>query len=588
MTVGATVDPVTLEVLKNALYAIADEMNATLMRTAYSTNIKDRRDCSSGVYAADGQVVAQTELGTPLHLGLMNFIVRRVLATYPAERLAPGDQILFNTPYPDGPGHLNDTALVTPVFDGEVLIAVVCNLAHHVDVGGFAPGSMPFGVHEIYQEGLQIPPTKIVKRGELDEEIVALISQNLRTPYEFRGDLMAQLAANAVGRERVLALVHRYGAEGFRRATWEIMDYSERRMRSAIGELPPGRYSFEDYLEGDGLSDDLVKIAVTITVERDRLIVDFAGTSPQVRGPINCRPPSVYSCVYYAVKAVVDPGLPPNAGAYRPIEVIIPEGSLLAARYPAAVCNSNIVTTMRLADVMLGAFAQAVPERVVAGCSGSMNLFNIGGVDLRTGLLYSYVETYGGGQGALHDADGMDGVHSHMTNTRNAPVEVIEATYPLFVRRYGLVSDSDGPGRYRGGLGMTRELTVLSEGTTLTVSADRCRLQPWGLDGGHDGAPGRNLIERADGSALSFPSAKVTTPIAKGDTAITVTPGGGGWGNPKERDPRSVAWDVREGFVSPQRARDLYGVVVDPRTGEIDQSETTRLRGSGTEIASGH
>lgn len=575
------VDPVTLEVLKNAVYAIADEMNATLMRTAYSTNIKDRRDCSSAVYTADGQVVAQTELGTPLHLGLMNFIVRRALATYPREHLAPGDQIMFNTPYPDGPGHLNDTALVAPVFHGDDLVAVVCNLAHHVDMGGFAPGSMPFGVHEIYQEGLQIPPLKIAKRGMLDEELVAFIAQNLRTPYEFRGDLMAQLAANAVGRERVLALVRRYGADGFVTAMREIMDYSERRMRAAIADLPPGRYSFADYLEGDGLSDELVKIAATLTIERDCLTVDFTGTSPQVRGPINCRPPSVYSCVYYAVKAVVDPGLPPNAGAYRPIRVIIPEGSLLAARYPAAVCNANIVTTMRLADVLMGAFAQAVPERVVAACSGSMNLFNIGGYDPRTGQLYSYVETYGGGQGAMHDQDGMDGVHSHMTNTRNAPVEVIEATYPLFVRRYGLVPDSEGPGRYRGGLGMTRELTVLSEHTTLTVSADRCRLRPWGLAGGQPGAPGRNLIIRADGTVVELSSAKVTTPIAPGDTAVTITPGGGGWGNPLERDPERVAWDVLEGFISPERARTVYGVVVDPQTGTVDAAATARLRARG-------
>ncbi|MBI2322508.1 MAG: hydantoinase B/oxoprolinase family protein [Chloroflexi bacterium] len=571
-------DPVTLEVLKNAVYAIADEMNATLMRTAYSTNIKDRRDCSSAVYTADGQVVAQTELGTPLHLGLMNFIVRRAMAAYPRDRLAPGDQILFNTPFPDGPGHLNDTALVTPVFYGDELCAIVCNLAHHVDMGGYAPGSMPFGVHEIYQEGLQIPPVKITKRGVLDEELVAFVAQNVRTPYEFRGDLMAQLAANAAGRERVLALLRRYAADGFASAMREIMDYSERRMRAAIAELPAGRYAFADYLEGDGLSDELVKIAVTLIVEGDHLTVDFTGTSPQVRGPINCRPPSVYSCVYYAVKAVVDPGLPPNAGAYRPVEVIIPEGSLLAARYPAAVCNANIVTTMRLADVLIGAFAQAVPERVVAACSGSMNLFNIGGADPRSGRLYSYVETYGGGQGAMYDQDGMDGVHSHMTNTRNAPVEVIEATYPLFVRRYGLVPDSDGPGRCRGGLGMTRELTVLSTGTTLTVSADRCRRRPWGLAGGQPGAAGRNLILRSDGTEVPLPAAKVTTPIATGDTAITVTPGGGGWGDPLEREPARVAWDVREGFVSPERAREVYGVVVDPRSGAVDEAATARHR----------
>lgn len=555
---AAEVDPITLQVLIRGLQSIADEMVAALVRTAYSTNIKDRRDCSAALYSMDGEVVTQCELGTPLHLGTMSPTVRTALQAYPASSLRAGDAVILNTPYPAGPGHLNDIGMLSPVvWEGEV-VALVANTAHHVDVGGFAPGSMPFGVSEIYQEGLQIPPVRLFKEGALDDELFRLISQNVRTDKEFRGDILAQAGANHVGVKRFGHLLERYGPELLRRYFDAIQDHAERRMRAGIAALPDGRYEFEDVIEGDSLSDRLITLRVAVIIEGERLRVDFSGTDAQVEGPINCFPPSVFACVAYAMKLLVDPELPPCAGTYRPLEVVVPQGSLLNARYPAAVCNANIITTQRLVDIMLGAMAQAVPERVSAACTGSMNLLTIGGSDGH-GERFNYIETYGGGQGAFGDKDGMSGVHTHMTNTRNASVESIEQAYPLLVERYGLVPGSGGPGRQRGGLGMVRALRLLGKEATVTVSMDRLRRQPWGLDGGGGGRCGSARLEKADGTCREL-SSKVTLKINEGDCMIITTAGGGGWGDPRRRPASAVAMDVALGLVSAQQAREEYGI----------------------------
>lgn len=555
------IDPITLEVVRNALQSIADEMTGALVRTAYSTNIKDRRDCSCGIYTPQGEVVAQTELGTPLHMGSMPDVVKAVLRRFPSEQLGPGDAVAMNTPFPTGPGHLNDVAVVSPVYaDGQV-VAMVANQAHHVDVGGYAPGSMPFGVTEIYQEGLQIPPVKIIKNRAVDEELMAIIVQNVRTKTEGRGDLLAQVAANNVGIKRLQELAHKYGASTLGLYLKEILDYAERRMLAGIGRMPRGTFRFEDYIEGDSITEDPIRIQVAVEIGEGSVRVDFTGSSPQVRGPLNTRSPQVAACVYFALKCIVDPELPVNAGTHRPIHVVVPEGSLLQATFPAAVCNANIITSQRIVDVLLGALAQAVPERVVAACSGTMNLLNIGGIHPANGQYYNHAETYAGGQGASHRQDGMDGVHNHMTNTRNAPIEVIESTYPLMVRCYGLVPDSEGPGQYRGGTGVMRHFVILGRDVKLTVSSDRAKIAPWGLFGGGHASPSRCVRITAQGETIPLGS-KVTTSLDQGDQLITVTPGGGGWGSPKDRDPKKVAWDVREGLVSPQRAREVYGVEV--------------------------
>jgi len=577
------IDVVTLGIIQSALCSIADEMSAALINTAYSTNIKDRRDCSCAIYTTKGEVVAQSEIGTPLHLGVMPAVVKTILKRYPLREINPGDDIIMNEPYPAGPGHLNDITVLSPVYYNNKLLAFVANQAHHVDVGGFAPGSMPFGVKEIYQVGLQIPPVKIVKRNVIDEEIMSLITDNVRTKTECRGDILAQVAANNVGEKRMNELFDKYGVTMLLRYMEEIMNYSERRMIAGIQKIPKGKYSFEDYLEGDGFVEKPIKIKATIEIKDKSIFIDFTGTSEQVKGPINSRPPAVAACVYYVIKSVVDPELSPNSGAYRPIEIFIPEGTLLNPRFPASVVHSNIVTSQRIVDVLLGALKQATPERVVAACSGTENLLIIGGTDLKTGEPYTYIETYGGGQGAMHNQDGMDGVHTHMTNTRNAPIEVIETTYPLRVERYGLVPDSEGPGKFRGGLGMVREIVNTDGDATLTVSSDRNKIKPWGVFGGKEASGAKCNIVLSRGKLKDLPS-KMTTTLAKGEKIITVTPGGGGWGDPLERNPKKVQWDVIEGFISIKRAKEIYGVVIDPKTYEIDIESTYRFRKSKTEF----
>lgn len=554
----STIDPITLEIMRNRIQSIADEMTAALVRAAYSTNIKDRMDCSCAILTLKGEVVAQTELGTPFHLGVMPSAVETILNYYSTEEINDGDVIISNIPYPIGPGHLSDIAILSPVYHNDEIVAIVANQAHHVDVGGFAPGSMPFGVTEIYQEGLQIPPVKLVKNGRVDEEITSLILQNIRTVKITKGDIMAQVAANNVGINRLTELIKKYGKSSVLTCLDEILDYGERNMRNGINKLPTGKFSFEDYVEGDGIEDKLIKIKATIEIKKDRFIVDFTGTDRQVKGPMNARISSAQACVYFALKAIINPDLPTNSGSYRAIEVKAEEGSLVQAKFPAAVCNANILTSQRVVDVILGAMLQAVPERVSAACSGEMNLVNIGGIDPDDGSYYSYVATYGGGQGALYCQDGMDGVQTHMTNTRNAPVEVIEATYPFRVEKYGLVTDSEGAGEFRGGMGMTHEITLLGDEIRFTLGADRKKIGPWGVDGGKNGGTSDCFVVTKEGKKKKLPP-KVTTTFNKGDKVVLITPGGGGWGNPKKRDSKAVEKDLRDRLISKKRACEIYG-----------------------------
>lgn len=572
------VDPITLEVMRNALYSITDEMSAALVRTAYSTNIKDRRDCSCAMYAADGKVIAQSEIGTPIHLGVMPKVISSMLQKFPIETMEEGDHYMLNTPYPAGPGHLNDITLMSPIhYEGKV-IALVANQAHYVDVGGYAPGSMPFNVWEIFQEGIQIPAVKIVSKGKFMTDIVDLIQANIRTKNNFRGDFMAQAAANNVGRKRLLELVAKNGIQTTLFYTEEIMNYSERRMRAGIRELPDGVWEFEDFLEGTGIVDDIVKLKAKVEIRGDEILVDMAGSSPQVRGPINCRKPTVEAAVYYTMKCIVDPGLPPNDGAYRPISVEVTPGSVLSANYPASVVQSNIVTTQRIVDTLLGAMLQAVPNRVCAACSGTENIFILGGTDPRSGNLFTYIETYGGGQGATHYQDGMSGVHTHMTNTRNAPVEIMEQTHPLLVTEYALIPNSEGAGKYRGGFGMTRAV-ITEVDAMFTIGTDRGKFKPWGVFGGHEASGAGMFLQPENGEVRTLPL-KCTVPVQKGDLLKTNTPGGGGWGDPFERDAEKVLWDVMEGLVSIERAASVYGVAIDAEKMTIDHEETKKLRGA--------
>ena len=575
------IDPITLEVMRNAYYSIADEMIAALIRASYSTNIKDRRDTSCAIYTGSGDVVvvAQSEIGTPLHLGTMHSAVQSAMEVYPFDELEPGDAIATNTPYPAGPGHLNDLCLISPIFHEGKLLAISANQAHHVDMGGFAPGSMPFGVTEIFQEGLQIPPVRLFHRGELEPDLWKLIAQNVRTETEVRGDLMAQYAAGAVGSRRLCELADRYGFDTISRYLDEMLDYSERRMRAALTRIPDGVYTFEDALEGDGITNERFTIRLKLESRGETARADFSESDDACAGPLNCRWPSVAACVYYVLKALLDPELPPNAGAYRPIEIVVRDGSLLSATYPNAVCNANIVTTQRIVDVLLGALSQAVPDLAPAASSGTMNLLNIGGMDDRTGVYYNYVETYAGGQGAIPGLDGMDAVQNHMTNTRNAPVESIETAYPLRVETYELIADSEGAGRHRGGVGLRRRVRVVGDHVRLTLSSDRAEVAPWGLYGGHRASPSRCFVAAPDGEHRRLPS-KVTTTVPGDNVIVTQTPGGGGFGDPAQRDPQAVLADVVSGLVSAHRAREIYRVAVDAERLAVDEAETARLRRS--------
>ncbi|MGD8389841.1 MAG: hydantoinase B/oxoprolinase family protein, partial [Desulfobacteraceae bacterium] len=530
----STVDPITLEVMRNACQSVAEEMGAALIRTALSPNIKDRRDCSTAIYTGEGELVAQAE-HIPLHLGLMVSVVRKTLEKYPIDRLEPGDAIITNDPYISG-SHLPDIVMITPVFMEGECVALLANLAHHVDIGGIVPGGMPTISTEIFQEGIRIPPVKLRKRGTVDEEIMSVITNNVRTSYEMRGDFQAQLAANNVGERRIREVISKYGVEKTRFYMNAIMDYAERRMVGAIQDLPEGTFTFEDFLEGDGITDDLLKIRVDLTIGEGRVRVDFSGTDPQSRGSVNCTRAVTLACVYYGLKSAIGPGLPSSGGTFRPVEVLTPEGTLVNPRFPAPVSNANINTSQRITEVILGALAQVIQERVPAASTGSMSIFTIGGVDPRSEGYYSYVETYGGGQGALINEDGMDGVHVHMTNTMNTPTEVIEIAYPLRVERYGLVPDSEGPGRFRGGLGLTREVTTVGHRATVSIGTERRKIRPWGLMGGKEGGPSDAWIVYPDGEKKSLP-VKTTIQVEEGTRIALRTAGGGGFGDPRERMP---------------------------------------------------
>lgn len=522
------IDGITLEVMKNALQSIAEEMGVTLVRTAMSINIKDRRDCSTGLYDSEGELIAQAE-HIPLHLGLMPDVIKQVLKYYPKERLKKGDAVLINDPYISG-SHFPDCCLISPVFYHDELIALVANLAHHSDMGGMVPGSMPINATDIFQEGIKISPCRVRREGVVDDEIVSLIVNNTRVPDEWRGDLDAQFASNNVGEKRLIEMFEKYGVETMKQYMSALMDYSFTRVSKKINDLPNGDYAFSDYLEIGESNKDLLPICVKLLVRGDHLTVDFTGTGNQVNNSLNCTRSVACACVNYVVKAMLDPEVPSNSGAFRPIDVITPKGSIVNPTYPAAVSNANINTSQRIANVLFGAFGKLIPEKAMAASGGTMSLFTIGGTDPRSGKYFTYVETYGCGMGAAKGFKGADGIQTDMTNTRNTPNEVMEIVYPVLIKEYCLVPGTEGKGVWAGGMGLRRTVEINSENTVITLSSEREFTKPWGVCGGKAGANSycgliRNGIEK------KIPS-RITTSIEKGDTIILQTPGGGGYGDP--------------------------------------------------------
>jgi len=560
------VDPITLEVLRNACVAVAEEMNATLVRTSYSPNIKDRRDCSCALFdvTADGaEMISQAE-NIPVHLGAMPYSVAAAIEAFPPEELRNGDAVLLNDPFHGG-AHLPDMTLVTPVFVEGELVAVAANRAHHADVGGGRAGSVAADSTEIYQEGLRVPPVKLYDGGDPVEDVFDLLLTNVRTPDERRGDFRAQRAANRTAVERVRDLADRHGLDTLQAATTEIKAYAERRMRAEIDELPDGTVTFEDRLDDDGQGTEDITVAVAVTVDGDELVVDFAGTSEQVPGAINAPLAVTASATYYAVRCVTDPDVPPNAGTYRPIAIRAPEGTVVNARPPAAVVGGNLEISQRVTDALLGAFGEEAPERSVAAAQGTMNSVTFGGTD-REGEPFAFYETVGGGYGGRAGADGMDGVHAHMSNTLNTPAEVLETVYPVRVQRYEYRSDTGGAGEFRGGLGLRRDIEVLTDGVAFSLLADRRRHPPYGLAGGAPGAVGEDHLTRDGDDTVGIPG-KSTHDLEAGNVVSARTPGGGGFGDPADRDPEAVARDLRLGKVSAATVRQVYGL--DPA--DLDQ-----------------
>ena len=550
-------DAITLEVMRNRFFAITEEMGAALIRTAYSTNIKDRRDCSCALFDVNGETIAQTE-HIPVHSGVLPWGVKGALKHINKKELKPGDAIMHNDPFIGGT-HLPDIIIFSPIFFKGELVAFVGNLAHHVDVGGKVPGSLTPDATEIFHEGICFPPVKIKKEGKVDPEIFAMFRSNIRTKYESSGDLMAQIAANNVGEKRFEELCDEMGVEVVLEAIAELENYCDRRMGAELEKLPKGTFEFEDFLEGDGITTtEPLKIKVTITTGGPHIKIDFTGTCPQVRGPLNCVRPMALACIYYVVRAVTDPTIPPNSGTYRRFEVITPEGSLVNAVYPAATGSGNSITCQRLVDVLLGALAQVVPEKVCAAACGSMNGIQLGGYNPETHSFFANGETVGGGYGGMCDQDGTSGVNTHMTNTRNTPVEVLERIMPVKVIRYGLAPNSEGPGKHRGGFGIERVLEFQTDEVDCFIASDRVNTAPWGLNGGKAALGARFTVNRADGTEEHLPS-KARVRFYKKDRLYIQTSGGGGWGNPLERDKKALKCDVKDGLISQERAEKEYG-----------------------------
>jgi N-methylhydantoinase B len=498
-----SLDPVTLSVLASALSGIAEEAGAVLIRGAYSSNIKERRDCSAALFDARGAMVAQAE-HIPVHLGAMPEAVAAVIEHDPE----PGDVFIINDPYRGGT-HLPDITLVSPLdIDGDVLAYAVTR-AHHSDVGGMRPGSMPADSTSVWQEGIVIPPLR------LDDGVLELILANVRTPDIRRGDLRAQIAANRLAGRRLEELVERRGRDVVEQAFDEVVAYAERRTREALRDVPDGTYEAERAIEGDGVTDEDVMIRAAVKVDGEELSIDFSGTDEQVAGNVNCPLSVTRSACYFALRALLPGDVPANAGTYAALSIDAPEGTVVNAQSPAAVVAGNVETSQAIADTVLAALAQAVD--LPAQGQGTMNNLTLGNER------FTYYETLGGGQGACADADGPSGVHVTMSNTLTTPVEALELAYPLRVRRHELRLGSGGGGRYRGGDGVVRELEAL-EACRASILSERRAHPPAGANGGEAGARGRNLL---NGEELP---AKATVNLSKGDVIRIETPGGGGWG----------------------------------------------------------
>jgi N-methylhydantoinase B len=563
MTNTTAADPAAFEIMKNALYKIAEEMRVVLAKTAYSPILKSAGDYSCGVFDAAGDMVAQGP-DLPIHLGSMPDAVRAIVQVF-GHDVHSGDVFIHNDPYFGG-SHLPDVNVIRPAFHDGKLLGYACLRAHWPDIGSATPGSYG-AVTEIYGEGLRLPPIRLMSKGVMNEDIEKIILANVRTPDERKGDLGAQLAATLRACQRLEGLAERYGAETLTRTMAEVMDYSERLMRAMLSDLPDGDGAFADFLDGDGIPDDEegrdapIWIRMKVDKKGDRIVVDFDGTDPQTAGPINAPLSVTASGVYCGLKTAVDPNslIPPNSGCWRAIEVTAPKGSLLNAEFPSPVVYANHEISHRLADMVMGALVHFWPEQVMACSQGTSAILTLGGVDPRSGNRYVSYETIKGGYGARPNKDGINVIASGISNTMNTPVEVLEMAFPLRVLEYSIEPDTGGAGKFRGGNGARRIWQLLDEATaTGTLCMERMTSPPFGLAGGKPGAAAVVTLKTPDGKIHHLPS-KGAFKVPGGSIVVMTTPGSGGFGDPAERDDAAIAADLSEGYVTTEGLRRDYG-----------------------------
>lgn len=576
------VNPITLEVIHNELLSIAEEMGISLQKAAYSSNIKTRLDFACAIFDDSFRNIVQA-LHIPSMLGALVSMVPASIREYGLSNLCEGDGLIMNDPHRGGT-HLPDIALISPIFHKSQIYGYVANIAHHQDVGGRSPGSVPGDSTDIYQEGLVIPPLRLVRQHQLQDQVLTMLLANVRAPKKRLGDYRAQLAANTLGLQRIQNLLAKYDSETLRTYMDAILTYTERRMRTALQDIPSGRYFATDYLDGDGITREPVKIEVELTIQDDTAIIDLSSSDPQGPGPMNATMASTLSAVSYIFKCLTDPAIPVNYGLYQPLHIIAPRGSVVHAQPPAAIAGCWEVA-QRVCDVIVLALAEAIPHKVCAAGKGIICNISFGGINPQTQDLYTFYETVGGGYGARPNRDGIDAVQYHLTNTQNAPIEEIELQYPVLIERYEMLPNSEGPGKYRGGLGLRRDYCFQNHSVTFSVLSDRTRFAPWGLFHGLAAQPSKYLVNPGSKNEIQLWS-KHTILLKPNDRVTIQTPGGGGYGDPHERDPQLVLADVRNGKITVSRAAQFYGVVIDYPSLTVNWNATTQLRHNSPEAKS--
>jgi N-methylhydantoinase B len=553
------VDPITLEVVNNALVGVAEQMAATILRTSYSTVIREMLDYSTAVFDLEGRIIAQS-CRIPIHLNSMSRSLRTTLdEAVPIEEWKPGDIIITNDPYKGGQ-HLPDVQTFLPVFAGDELVAICGTLGHHLDVGGMRPGSYAGDATEIYQEGLRIPAIKLFEEGVMNARLFAMIEANIRQPDMTIGDLRAQTAALEIGRDGVLELIERYGSDVFMDCMREATEVSEARLREKISELPDGTFEGVYFVDDDGVIDEPIKIVTKITIDGGSIHIDLTGTDKQRRSPINATISSCESAIYFAILSILDPTIPANYGVYRPIEITAPEGTVVNAMPPAPVVGRNAITHT-IVNALTMALSQVVPERITAGYYGMSNVYILAGDgngDDRRGWIFFDIEV--GGGGGRPTKDGLDCYSQGIHNLANTPIEMVEATYPLRFTRYEFLPDTGGVGQYRGGMGVRREIEFLDESGSLNTQFDKFKVEPFGLFGGGPGATGRMMLNPDEADAVNLHSKTVNQALKKGDIFSMWTQGGGGYGPVTARDQAAIDKDLRQGKVTAEAARAAYSV----------------------------